>query len=132
MSFPRIGAKFEVQLSDDCRANGGSGEYPNGWVGTEAAPRLDRDKDETDREYRLRIEESYRTSGPVVQENLRYLRFDKPFIGKDDRSRPTRKTDTRNAMWVPSWQLAPVPEPEAKIFNTATLFVEGLVLDATR
>lgn len=94
--------RLQVVLSEDCLRHGGNEEYPNGWKGVEAIPPAMKDGLEEKKAIK-----AYQASAPVVREGLRYVRFGKPFMGKNERGQPQKKTDQNNGMWVPGWLLRP-------------------------
>ena len=95
--------RVRVELHDDCIRFGGCEEYPNGRVGTEAVPA----RIASQKANEAAALAGYRASAPVIREGLRYIKFEKPFVGQDDRGRPKQKTDSQNGMWIPSWLLKP-------------------------
>lgn len=89
--------EFRVSLHADCVAHGGRDVYPDGKVGQEVAPPLERETDESTEELRAREEAEYQMSGTRTHERLRRISF--PNIG---------------TKWIPEWLLVPVQmEPAA-------------------
>lgn len=89
-----IGQKFQVELTADCIAHGGGGEYPNGQIGTETIPAriVAQTRDDTGVVNMYEAAHLYQQSGPVSHERLRHLNFG------------------HRELWVPEWVLRLVPE----------------------